>query len=186
MGIAKKILDLRFKKGISQEVLAENSGLNLRTIQRIEKEVTNPTGDSLKKIAAALNVSIDELIKIELIENKNYLKSLNLSALIFLIFPFLGIILPTILWLLKKGKIKDLDFTGKALLNFQITWNTFLILGICLVVFSIKTKIFLIGSGPIILFVIFMYLFNLSSIIVNSLRVIKDKKVFYLLKINFI
>lgn len=184
--ISKKIVRLRHKKGISQELLAENSGLSLRTIQRIEKGSTTPTGDSIKKIAIAFNVTLDELIDLELIENNDYLRSLNLSALIFLFFPVLGVILPTILWLLKKGQIKNLNKTGRSLINFQITWNLMLFSGIGFMVISTKTKLLSIGFGPISLFVVLMYLFNLISILINSWRASRGKKVTYLLSIRFI
>ena len=186
MSLAKKVKDLRSKKGISQEILAENSGLNLRTIQRIEKGSTTPTGDSLKKIAIAFNVSLDELIELKLIENRDYLKSLNLSALVFLFFPLLGIILPSILWLLKKGQIRNINQTGKSIVNFQITWNIILFLGLGLMLISIKTKLMLIGAGPMTLFIAIMYLFNLISIIRNSIRALKGRSVVYFLKIKFI
>ena len=45
---------------MSQEFLAKESGLSLRTIQRIEKDESNPTGESLKRLANALNVSPDD------------------------------------------------------------------------------------------------------------------------------
>ncbi len=36
--LSERITELRNRKGFSQEVLAEESGLSLRTIQRIENE----------------------------------------------------------------------------------------------------------------------------------------------------
>ena len=38
--LAKKIKELRVKRGLSQDQLAENSELSLRTIQRIENGKT--------------------------------------------------------------------------------------------------------------------------------------------------
>ena len=48
--LSKKVKELRKRKGFSQEELAENSGLSLRTIQRIENGETEPTGETLKRI----------------------------------------------------------------------------------------------------------------------------------------
>ncbi len=42
--LAKRVKELRTKKGLSQEQLAEASGLSLRTIQRIENGETLPRG----------------------------------------------------------------------------------------------------------------------------------------------
>lgn len=186
MNLATKIKKTRQKMGLSQEMLAQDSGLSLRTIQRIEKEKSVPTGDSLKKIAKAFNITIDELADWEVIEDWGYLKSLNLSALLFIFFPLLGVLLPSLLWVLKKGKIKDLNTTGRSLINFQITWNVILFLGLILMFVSTKTGFLPFGAGPITLFVGVMYIFNLSSIIINSSRVMKKKKVNYFLKIKFI
>ena len=49
--LAIRLKELRNRKGMSQEALAEESGLSLRTIQRIENGDTNPTGDSLKRLS---------------------------------------------------------------------------------------------------------------------------------------
>lgn len=45
--LSTRVKELRKRNGISQEILAENSGLSIRTIQRIENGETNPTGDTL-------------------------------------------------------------------------------------------------------------------------------------------
>ena len=57
---AKVILKLRKEKALSQEQLAIASGLNLRTIQRIEKSGTASL-HSKRALAAALEIDIQEL-----------------------------------------------------------------------------------------------------------------------------
>ena len=59
--LAQAVKDLRKRKGFSQEELAEISGLSLRTIQRIENGETKPTGETLKRISNALDISPDKL-----------------------------------------------------------------------------------------------------------------------------
>jgi len=66
-----RLKELRNQKGMSQEVLADISGLSLRTIQRIENGETNPTGESLKRLSNALNVNPDELIDWAIKDDKN-------------------------------------------------------------------------------------------------------------------
>ncbi|WP_397447907.1 DUF4870 domain-containing protein [Polaribacter sp. R77954] len=44
---------------------------------------------------------------------------LNLSALTFLFFPLLGILIPFILWKSKKGKIKNINKLGKDLIKLK-------------------------------------------------------------------
>lgn len=119
--LATRLKELRNQRGMSQEALADESGLSLRTIQRIENGSTNPTGDSLKRLSNALRVNPDELVDWAIKEDKSYLIFLNLSTLTYLFFPMLGILVPYILWTSKKGKIKNINKLGKDLINFEIT-----------------------------------------------------------------
>ena len=118
--LATRIKELRDQKGMSQEILAEESGLSLRTIQRIENGETNPTGDTLKRLSSALNVNPDELIDWTIKDDNRYLIFLNLSALTFILFPLLGILVPFILWTSRKDKLKNINKIGRDLINFEI------------------------------------------------------------------
>ncbi len=59
--LAKKLKELRSLRGMSQEYLAEESRVSLRTIQRIENNESTPTGETIKRIASALDVELSEL-----------------------------------------------------------------------------------------------------------------------------
>ena len=60
---AKRIESLRKKRGLSQEKLARLADVSNNTIIKIEAgKNQNPTLDTLKKIAKALEVSVDDLI----------------------------------------------------------------------------------------------------------------------------
>lgn len=62
--IAKKIRELRNKKGLSQEKLARLAEVSYNTIVKIESgESKNPTFQTMAGIAKALGVSLDELVK---------------------------------------------------------------------------------------------------------------------------
>lgn len=62
--ISKTIRGYRQEKGISQEALARAADLSFPTIVKIESgETPNPTIDTVKKIADALDVSVDKLLK---------------------------------------------------------------------------------------------------------------------------
>ncbi len=65
------ILELRKEKSWSQEELAIASGLNLRTIQRIEKEASISL-QSKKALASAFNIDIHDLDYEELHVMKKY------------------------------------------------------------------------------------------------------------------
>jgi len=175
--LANKIKDLRNRKGFSQENLSEESKLSLRTIQRIEKGESIPRGDTLIKISQALGVTPDDLLEWAEIEDKGYLTLLNLSALTIFIQPFLGIIIPLVMWILKRDKIKLVDDTGKKIISFQITWT--LVLFIVLMIASkgsyLPLNFIAIYSFPILitdfsifsLLIILLYLYNLVFIIMN-------------------
>jgi transcriptional regulator with XRE-family HTH domain len=106
--LAHKVKEIRNRKGLSQDALSDHSGLILRTIQRIENGETKPMGDTLKKLANALEVNPDELIDWTVKEDNGFLVIMNLSALTFIIFPLLGIIIPFMMWVSKKDKLKTL------------------------------------------------------------------------------
>ena len=62
--IAANIRKYRTEKKLSQEKLARLADLAFPTIAKIESgETPNPTIDTVKKIAASLGVSVDELLK---------------------------------------------------------------------------------------------------------------------------
>ena len=87
---------MRTRKGLSQEQLAENSGLSFRTIQRIENGETEPQGETLKRLMKALEIAPDDLMDWSVAEDKGFLTTVNLSALGFFVFPLLGIFIPFI------------------------------------------------------------------------------------------
>jgi transcriptional regulator with XRE-family HTH domain len=140
-----KIRSLRTGLGLSQEELAEKTGLSLRTIQRIESGETKPRGDSLRRLCEALGATMDVFIDDKtfegndqevrtvndpdafpvksLEENRGFLVMMNLSALAFLMpWTGLGIAAPLALWLIYRDRIADVRAMGRRIVNFQITW----------------------------------------------------------------
>ncbi|UNK18392.1 helix-turn-helix domain-containing protein [Paenibacillus sp. N3/727] len=61
--LGKRIRQLRKKQGISQDTLGERSGLHNNYIGQVERGEKNVTIDSLCKIAAGLDVSMEELFR---------------------------------------------------------------------------------------------------------------------------
>ncbi len=62
--IAKNIKKYREKKGISQDKLSKLAGVTLHTITKIESGATpDPRIETVKKIADALGISVDDLLK---------------------------------------------------------------------------------------------------------------------------
>ncbi|MFD0837272.1 DUF4870 domain-containing protein [Mariniflexile aquimaris] len=199
--LAIKIKDLRSRKGFSQEQLSEESKLSLRTIQRIEKGESIPRGDTLIKLTQALEVTPDDLLEWTDIEDKGYLSLLNLSALTGLLFnPILGIIIPLVMWILKKDKIKFVDNYGKKIISFQITW-TLLIYSVIMVatkgsymkfnfnLFDIILFFFNFKIGKDLIYISILgilYLYNLTLIFKNLMRIKNGKQSWYLPAISFL
>lgn len=160
--LAQRVKELRNRKGISQELLAEASGLSLRTIQRIENNETAPRGDTLKRLAIALDTTPDDIVDWKIQEDRSFLTLMCLSSLGFLFFPILGIIIPLVFWILKKDKIRRVNELGKSILNFQITWS--------IVLFS---YIIILFSGLLsdFMLVVILYGYNFIIVIMNTVRI---------------
>jgi transcriptional regulator with XRE-family HTH domain len=63
-GYLKNLKKLRKRKGWSQEKLAREAGISYQTLIKIEQgRIKNPKLETLIKLAKALNVSLDKLIK---------------------------------------------------------------------------------------------------------------------------
>lgn len=62
--IGKNIRKLRKQKGLSQDRLSKLADLSYNTIIKLESGgITNPSIHTLQKIAKALDVSVDDLLK---------------------------------------------------------------------------------------------------------------------------
>ena len=189
--LGQKIKTLRTSKGLSQEELAQQAGISLRTVQRIENDEAEPRGDTLIRLAAVLNVKPEELAEAEKPEpgNKNHIALLNLSALAFIAFPLLGVLVPLMLWSFNKGKMKNIDEAGKKLLNFQISWC------IAVLVVTIGTIAEgIISTGNIgvdllstVIFGLYgMYILNFVFVISNTIRALNSRGMFYKPAVQFI
>lgn len=69
--ISKNIRRLRKQKGISQDRLSKLADISLNTIAKLELDDSqNPTIETLQKIAKALDVKVEDLIK-EIVSTAN-------------------------------------------------------------------------------------------------------------------
>ncbi len=193
--LGQRIRFHRSRNGFSQELLAEEAGVSLRTVQRIESGEAGPRGDTLKRLAKAMNLTPDELLDWTVQEDRGFLLALNLSALGFILFPLVGVLLPMLMWLSKKDQIRGVDQTGKELMNFQISWTLFffagLIAGFIWLVGLIQQPVnpdfglMRLAVGLNWGFIGLMYLYNIILILANAARINKGKKVRYFPKVTF-
>lgn len=121
--IGAKILEIRKRKGLTQEKLSDLSKINLRTLQRIEKGTSEPRGDTLNNLCQVLEVKIEDILDYGKKDNLMFLKYFHLSVLSCLCFPLGNILLPLVLWLTNRHKITDLNEQGLNVLNYQILWS---------------------------------------------------------------
>lgn len=131
-----KLKETRLQKGYSQEELADVAGVNIRTIQRIEKGDNEPRGKTLQLLCEALNIEIEQVTATQSDKetSNNIIKSIYISILLGVVFPLGNILGPLLLWQLHKKK-GDLVFgVGRHVVYNQIVFSIlaygFLILGV--------------------------------------------------------
>jgi transcriptional regulator with XRE-family HTH domain len=134
METGKLIKELRIKKGLTQEELADKTEVSARTIQRIENGEVDPRAYTLQMIAKALEVDFsvftdatsDLETEADMDGKRTWLAMIHLSGLLPLILPSF------IIWYRKKADIKEMTEHYRAVLAFQST-----ILFMCLLGFWI-------------------------------------------------
>ncbi len=142
--VGNKIKEIRERKGMAQAMLAEKSGVSIRTIQRIELGQTNPQGRTLQLICESLGVPIEELMDYNKRDDRQFLMWFHLSVLSGIFLPLGNILLPLILWLTKKNDVLQLKRIGAKLLNFQIVFQVLIgVWGVAVILFKIEKFNFL-------------------------------------------
>jgi XRE family transcriptional regulator, regulator of sulfur utilization len=128
MTIAEKLKHFRYISCLSQEKLAETSGISIRTIQRIEEGKSVGSGYTINALAKALNINSTDLINsvsqnsLPVSNNSTKLKMLNLSAIAMLIIPLANIFFPAYIYWKNRDdqKIKEI---GSKIISFQLFWT---------------------------------------------------------------
>ncbi|WP_185217092.1 helix-turn-helix domain-containing protein [Sphingobacterium mizutaii] len=163
---------LRKERRLTQENLAEKSGLTIRTIQRIEKGEVVPYDDTLKKLAAGLEMTIHELednSKNEVPEHSNYstiTSYFHFTPIIGVFIPSFNIIIPFFLWLHYRTINQIYDAHGKISLNFQITMTL-------MVFFSIVMLLLYFPIGMALL--VFIYTYTITCCLLNGFRSLRGE-----------
>ncbi len=166
---------LRFKKGMTQEELAEKTDISVRTIQRIENGEVDPRSYTLQRIASALEIDYKELIKTEEdklekeseSKSKIWLPILHLSGLFTLVFP------PVIIWIWKKDKVKNMREHAIDVVNFQIS----------IVIYIVLTSFLILFGLPIALL---WGIYSSVVIVINTIRVLNSQAYKYPLSIKIL
>ncbi len=61
--IGERLKDLRIRQALTQEELAAKASLGKNTVNRLERDLTEPHMSTLRKLAQALGVEPHELVK---------------------------------------------------------------------------------------------------------------------------
>lgn len=176
------IKTLREQKHLTQEELSQESGISIRTIQRIEAG-QKPKGHTAKALAKALDLDLNTIDNTEQVtENRNYslIKIINLSSAFVSFIPLLNIIVP--LAIMYFGK--QINSLTKQILSIQILWTIISTLIFFLAGF-LKTTLSLSRHLMLWVFVI-LILINIILVLVNSANLDKNKKLFFKLNFNII
>ncbi|TXD85475.1 DUF4870 domain-containing protein [Subsaximicrobium wynnwilliamsii] len=178
--IGKKLAYQRKLKGYTQDILSEKSNVAIRTIQRIEKDEVNPQLQTIKLLADALKIEVDDLIilenpKEEALQNK-WLLFLHGSPLLGFIFPF-SVLFPLFIWLHKRDDNPIYNQHGIKIINFQLSVTILYILAFI----SLVTV-----EGWGFLFFIAVVPFNILVISYNLFKAITAQKCYYPLSFPFL
>ena len=166
MSTGKLIKELRLKKGMTQEELAEKTDLSVRTIQRIEKGEVDPRAYTHQIIAEVLEVDFELLYsnnEPDIVNESNkaekiWLPLLHISGLFLLFIP------PLVIWISKKDSIISIKEHGVDVINFQFSM-LLIIIPSGILAFSLITI-------PII---IFTGIFSTVIILINTIRVVNNQ-----------
>lgn len=168
----------RKKQNLTQDELADKTGLSVRTIQRIEAG-SIPKGHSLKVLAEALNIPKEQLIaeETEPVVNYKLIKWINLSSLPFVLIPLANIAAPLLIMYIKK----EVNSLTKQIVSVQILWT---ILSVIIFLLSpfIGKLIFAQNKLPLLV-LIAAILVNIFIILRNTISL--DQKNKLRIKLNF-
>ena len=81
----------------------------------------------------------------------------HLSSFSIFIIPLGNIIIPLLIWQLKKNEFPAINNQGKEAVNFQISITLFLILGFILVFFSAISYLSLVPLGLLLITIVILY-----------------------------
>lgn len=194
MSLAHRVAAARKKKGLTQEELADVTGVTVRTIQRIESGETTPRPYTLKAIAAALGTSFEALQSAESIgpaqgvqarqtpalhqqaDSAHFFQMLCLSCFSYLVLPYVHFLIP--LYLLRKRKEHDPAVLAFAwwVIRTQIYWVIALNFSLLLLLAynAVRTNYFD-ARYSISYFIPFIVMY-LVNVVIISMAVVKSRR----------
>lgn len=179
--VADRVKYYRKLNGLSQEELSGKTNVTVRTIQRIENAEVNPHLNTVKLLAVALEVEINDLLPLENPKEetlkKKWLLLIHATPLLGIFIPLCNVLIPLFLWIHKREDNPIYDKHGIKVINFQIT-------ALLLAIFSFISLITIEKWG----FILFISVVPICILIVifNIIYVLKSNKCYYPLAIPFL
>lgn len=155
MNPKSSLTSLRKRKGLSQEALADASGVSLRAVQRLEAGETTPRPHTIKVLARALDISTEELAGslsqpdgLESNEIQSTIRLVNFSAMMGLVVPLANIVAPLLI-ARRFTNVKG-NPTVKKIVSFQLLWSlvTLLAVGFTPILLKLFTETVAFGKLP--------------------------------------
>ena len=172
----------RERLNITQEELAELSGVSVRTIQRIEAG-NIPKGYTLRILAKTLGIAENELVQQREINNEipvATIKLINISSLPFVFLPPLNIIAPFLLMFYKNEK----NIIAKEIVTIQLLCTIVTVFIFMLVVFI--RKWFALNNNLNVIILCLLILSNVFIILRNQFEIDKNNKLYISLNFSII
>lgn len=186
MALHHLIISARQQKGLTQEELADISGLSVRTIQRIENGESIPRSYTIRMIANALGQQYEDLVKSETpvpavagqpfaSGDKHFLQLFNLSCFAYLVIPWVHFLIPNYLLKKQNSLQQETIELGRKLLRQQIYWTVTLNIAMLLTLAYNLIQVSAFGNRRNLISYLwpflFMYFLNAVLIFINASRI---------------
>jgi len=184
---------IRETKNLTQEELAQKSGLSVRTIQRIEAGM-HPKGHTLKALVRTLDIPEEDLLNIKIVQqeietvelpvtitendsaNLALAKIINLSSIPVAWLPLANFMVPLLIMFFTKEKSRII----KQIISLQILLSI-----VCPVIFMIVALLKL-GSRVVMITMVLLVLSNIYIILRNAYEMDKKSSLRYKLNFSFL
>ncbi len=179
--IGKNLVYQRRRHGYTQEELADKASVTVRTIQRIEKGEVTPHLQTVKLLAVALDLDVEDLIELDNPKEENIQKKwlllMHATPVLGAVLPLANILIPLFLWIHKREDNPLYDDHGRAVINFQITVTLFFPIAMAALL-TLETAGFFIFLGVILYFLI--------AVLTNIAMAVQKQRCYYPLSIPFL
>ncbi|WP_192347035.1 helix-turn-helix domain-containing protein [Algoriphagus sp. Y33] len=191
----RKLKEYRLQRQLSQSELADQSGISLRTVQRIESGMSSGSPFVIRALCKSLDISPEDLMAdrdvdpdgtkpAEATAGTNLirgiydvrLKYINFSTISVLFFPFLNLAFPAILYFIFRKSL-SLPHDKKAalkILSFQILWS---FVTITMMIFIPVIDLYLFKIGDVLEIPLFVWYYLIQAILLIVIMLLTARNI---------